>query len=498
MKKNKLYSYIAGGLLALAGITSCSQDIDAPTLPQPTEFVMPEAKDLDGNVLFGVWGKTLAQGNTNSNYFTQRYEISFQNVEDGEAVLSHWFTDATTEIADSIVNYEYTYEFDGKHLKMIPKPAYAILGADTLKGVSVGDEHILLYTEKANRIDSICTLARTADPAPSVTSVDRTLPMVGEKVTITGRNLQFVDHVYLPTAEGEKEVTDFEKGSKQISFVLPEGEYAPGSIRCQSTTSHLSCYSPAYMFRNDCVFFHTFSTNGTKAPYAGTEFEYTIKSMGTLMSGANNLTIDNLPDGHCLSETGERQRNPDALLSFFGKTPLSSWPLAKNTDDKKGYLRFSSADRFQYVIEHNDKGDIKASTLCSQLALQMDIYVSTDGEPVWNTGYISYRLNKDQNSLTSSMLANVAMWNDNESASFADGWRTFTIPLSAFDVTRSSATSTIGGLISSLKSSNLQTLLTLVNYSLDELHHAKAVSNFQFNIANIRLVPYSTPSSIKE
>ncbi len=497
MNKNKLFAYLAGGMMALS-LASCSEDLDSPVLPQPSQFTLPAAQDLDANVLFGVWGKTLAQGNTNSSYFTQRYEISFQNVEDGEAVFSHWYTDATTEIADSTVNYEYTYAFDGKYLTMAPKPAYAMLGADTIHGVSVGDNRILLYTQKAGRTDSICTLSRTADPAPSVTSVDRTLPNVGDKVTISGRNLQFVDHVYLPTAEGEMEVTDFEKGSKQISFVLPEGDYAPGSIRCQSTTSHISCYSPAYMFRNDCVFFHTFSSEGTKAPYTGTEFEYTIKSMGTLMSGANNLTYEELPAGHSLSMAGENVKHPDAFLSFFAKTPLATWPVATKTDDKKGYLRFSSADRFQYVIDHNALQDVKSNTPCGQLAIQMDLYVSTDGEPVWNTGYISYRLNKDQSSLTSSMLANVAMWSDGEPASFADGWRTFTIPLSTFTVTSSSATSTLGGLVASLKSSNLQTLLTLVNYPLDELHPAKEVSNFQFSVANIRLVPCGIPASVKE
>lgn len=497
MNKNKLFSYIACGMMVFA-ISSCSEDLDSPVLPQPSAFVLPEAQSLDADVLFGVWGKTLACGNTNSNYFTQSYEIAFQNVEDAEAVFSHYYTDATTEIANSNVDYEYTYEFDGKKLRMLPKPAYAILGADTIQGVSVGNNRILLYTEKGTRIDSICTLERISDPAPSVTSVDRTLPMAGERVIITGRNLQFVDHVYLPTVSGEKEITSYEKDSKQISFVLPEGDYAPGSIRCQSTSAHLSCYSPAYMFRNDCVFFHTFSTEDKKAPYTGTEFEYTIKSMGTLMSGASNLTSDNLPAGHSLLAADENVKNPNALLSFFGKAPLDTWPVASKTDDKKGYLRFSSADRFQYVLSHNVLQDMKANTPCGQLALQMDIYVSTDGEPVWNTGYVSYRLNKDQSSLTSSMLANVALWSEDSPVSFADGWKTFTIPLADFAVTKSSATSTLGGLIASLKSSNLQTILTLVNYPLDELHPAKEVKKFQFNIANIRLVPYATPANLKE
>lgn len=493
--KNKLFTYMACGMMAMA-ITSCSEDLDSPVLPQPTEFTLPVSQDLDTDVLFGVWGKTTSVGNTNSSYFEQRYEVSFQNVEDGEAVFSHWFTDATTEIGDSAVNYEYTYTFDGKNLTMTPKAAYALQGAGVIKGLSVGDKKILLYTEENGRLDSICTLNRTADPAPSVTSVDRTLPQVGEKVTITGRNLQFVDHIYLPTEQGEQEVVDFEKGSKQISFILPEGDYAPGSIRCQSTGSHLSCYSPAYMFRNDCVFFHSFSSNGTKAPYVGTEFEYTIKSMGTLMSGAKNLTMEKLPTGHSLEETNVK--SPDAFLSFFDNKPLTSWALATKTDDKKGYLRFSSCDRFQYVIDHNALQDVKSSTACENLALQMDIYVSTDGEPVWNTGYLSYRINKDQSGLTSPVVANMAMWSEGEPASFADGWKTFTMPLSAFTMTKSSSTATLGGLINSLKSSNLQTILTLVNYPLDALHPAKAVNNFQFNIANIRLVPYNVPNSTKE
>lgn len=493
--KNKLFTYMVCGLMSIV-ITSCSEDLDSPVLPQPSEFKLPASQDLDADVLFGVWSKTTATGKTNSSYFEQRYEVAFQNVEDGEAVFSHWFTDATTEIGDSTVNYEYTYTFDGKNLTLTPKAAYALQGAAIIKGLSVGNQKILLYTEENGRVDSICTLERTADPAPSVTAVDRTLPQVGEKVTISGRNLQFVDHIYLPTEQGELEVTDFEKGSKQISFILPEGDYAPGSIRCQSTGSHLSCYSPAYMFRDDCVFFHTFSTNGTKAPYTGSEFEYTIKSMGTLMSGAKNLTMENLPAGHCLE--GTNVKSPDAFLSFFGNKPLASWALATKTDDKKGYIRFSSGDRFLYVIDQNAKQDVKASTPCADLALQMDVYVTADGEPVWNTGYISYRLNKDQSSLTSSVVANVAMWTEEEPMSFADGWKTLTIPLSAFSMTRSSSTATLGGLINSLLSSNLQTIFTLVNYPLDALHPAKEVSNFQFNIANIRLVPYAIPNSTKE
>lgn len=123
----------------------------------------------------------------------------------------------------------------------------------------------------------------------------------------------------------------------------------------------------------------------------------------------------------------------------------------------------------------------------------------SDGRPEWSTGYLSWRLNKDQNSLESSMLANVAMWEKGVPTSFAGGWKTLTIPLATFSaVTSNVAMSTLGGLISSLKSSNLQTILTLVNFPLDDMHPAQELDMFQFSIADVRLVPYKTPSNVKD
>ena len=189
--------------------------------------------------------------------------------------------------------------------------------------------------------------------------------------------------------------------------------------------------------------------------------------------------------------------HPDSLLSFFGEAPVD-WPLATKTDDKKGYLRFSTADRFQHVLD-NCAGGLTAMTPCADAAIQMDIYVMSDGRPEWSTGYLSWRLNKDQNSLESSMLANVAMWEKGVPASFAGGWKTLTIPLTTFSaVTSNVAMSTLGGLISSLKSSNLQTILTLVNFPLDDMHPAQELDMFQFSIADVRLVPYKTPSNVKD
>ena len=96
------------------------------------------------------------------------------------------------------------------------------------------------------------------------------------------------------------------------------------------------------------------------------------------------------------------------------------------------------------------------------------------------------------------MVANVAMWNVDSPANFSDGWKTLTIPLSSFQMIAGDPAQSLGSLIGQLKSSNLQTIIKLVNYPLDDLHPAQEVGSFQFCIANMRLVPYATPANKKE
>lgn len=480
-------------IISIMILAASCMGLQPPVLESKQQIQIPSGTSLDPDCLFGVWTAELSTGETNDNYFEQSFRVEFQDVNDAEAIFSHWYTDGDSELADSLRNVEYTYEFKDTEVLMSPKPAAESAGAGKMRGVYLGGNRMLLLSERSTGADSICTLFRTGDPAPSITGVDKTMPSPGETVTVTGRNLQFVDHVYLPVRGGEVEVTEIVSGSKEMKFVVPEAEYVPGSVRCMSSTAHESCYSPAYMFCYDCVFFHNFISDGYTTPYKGSEFEYTISSMGTLKSGVADFASSDIPEGHALSSLTD-VAHPEYVLSFFGKSPVR-WEIATSTDDKDGYLRFSTADRFQYVLD-NCNGRITSRTACEDLAIQMDIYVVSNGVPQWTSGYLSYRLNKDQNSLTSSMLANVAMWEKGSPMTFGNGWRTITIPLSTFDVTTSNvAMSTIGGLISSLKSSNLQTLLTVVNYPLDNMHPAVELEDFQFCISDIRLVPYKTPSN---
>ncbi len=485
----RLSLVLAAGLM----FASCSEDLDSPVLPGAPGITVPEAQPLDAGQLFGVWEATTSKGDNNQNYFEEQYRMEFQSVDDAEAVYSHWFTDAETGMRDSVINVEYTYQFDGSTVTLTPKSAAQAAGAAVITATHTGGNHMLLTTERNGRTDSICTLLRTGDPEPSVTGVDRTMPQPGETVTITGRNLQFVDHIYLPTEQGELEIADFTAGSKELKFTLPEADYAPGSIRLQSLSAGVNCYSPAYMFCYSTVFFHNFNTFGAKSPYTGTEFEYTINSMGTLKDHASNLASANLPDGHCLKDA-QGVVSPDSLLSFFGDTPVEL-PLASGSDDKKGYIRFSGGDRIQYAIDNSD-GLFNSQTPSNQAAIQMDLYVVSDGVPEWKTGYISWRFNKDGSNTSGDLLGNVIGWERDAPMSFADGWRTFTIPLSTFAAMNGTgAYSTLGGLANQLKANNRQTIVTLVNYNLSGLPSMQALSSFQFCIANIRLVPYVTPAN---
>ena len=496
-----------------ATLAACTTDIDAPSLPTPESATIAQGVALAPEQLFGIWEGTTSVGTTNANHFEQSYRVEFQSVDDAEAIFSHWFVDATSTTRDSVCNIEYTYEFDGSTIAMTPKTSAQTAGAVKMVAVHTGNNNMTLYTTQAGRTTTVCTLTRSGDPVPTITAVDRTLPQAGETVTLTGRNLQFVDHLFLPTEEGEQEIADFTATSKQIQFTVPEADIAPGYIRCQATGAHVSTYSPA-MFCSNCVFFHNFSTQGTSKPYTGTEFENTINITQGLFDKITAVSSDNLPEGHCLSALNPQPStlnpqpstlnpqpstivSPDSMLCFFGDT-LVVWPVDEGLDPGTGMLRFSFGDRMQYVVDHSD-GLVTSKTKCAAAAIEMDIYVYSNGQPEWNTGFMSFRLDKDQGkSLTQSWFAQTAGWQMDAPMSFADGWKTFTIPLSAFKVTESEAYATVGSLMSYLKQNNKQAVIKMINYQLDSAHPAQALSSFQFCIANMRLVPYGIPANSNE
>ena len=189
--------------------------------------------------------------------------------------------------------------------------------------------------------------------------------------------------------------------------------------------------------------------------------------------------------------------SPDTMLCFFGDAPVA-WTVYAGLDSGTGMFRFSFGDRMQYVIDHSE-GLVTTQSKCKEVAVEMDIYVYGDGQPVWNTGFMSFRLDKDQGkSLTQLWFAQTAMWSMDEPVSFADGWRTYVIPLSAFKITESESYATVGILMSYLKYNRKQAIIKLLNYQLDFMHPAQTLGSFQFCITNLRLVPYGIPANTKE
>ena len=473
--------YIASVLLLFA---SCKEQLYAPELPAAESDVIPAAVEISTDRVVGVWQSS-----------DKAYLLELTEVTDGEAVFSHWFINANTEMPDSVTNMSYSYMFSAGTIMLTPSAEAALKGANSLTAVADAAGRLLLFARNHGYTKQICTLSRSKGPVPVITDVNKTMPQAGETVTILGRNLQYVSEVYLPVADGWKQVDNPEIGSKQIRFTMPAGEFVQGSIRCRVAEDHLSVYSPAYMFARNGVFMHSFYEWGTKKAdhYAGSEFEYSISDLGSLRGNAYYLSSANLPAGHSLD--GSSVISPASMLTFFAQTP-QPWPVVTGADDKKGHLRFSTGDRLQTVLNcyvSASDNRITAKTKCSNLAFQMDLYVYADGKPQWNTGYISFRLNKDRTGDAS--VANVAGWDIDHTMDFADGWQTYTIPLAAFTMTNNL---TLEDLIRTLLTGNLQTIFTVMNRDLDPIHEAHAVGDFQFSIANLRLVPITTPANTEE
>ena len=460
-------------------LVGCKEDIYAPELPQPQSATLPTPVSLDAERIIGVW---------NTAEQTNRYTVEFTSVEDGDAILSHTFVNAATTMVDSVVGLNYTYTLSDGVITMTPSAEAALVGAAPITAIHIGNNQLELFATNAGYTNRICTLHRTSGPKPVITAVNKTLPQAGETVIVTGRNLLYVDKVFLPVADGWKEATAVQVTSKTVQFVVPAADYVQGAIRLDVTEDNTSVFSPAYMFATKGIFMHTFNEYGTtKADhYAGTEFEYTINDMGQLRSNANYLAAANLPDGHSLK--GSSVLSPDSMLSFFGKTPVD-WQVASGADDKKGYVRFSTGDRLQTVLARyagDADAPFNAQTKCADLAIQMDLYVVQNGQPQWQTGYLSYRLNKNNSATGSASVANLAFWSAEQPMDFSSGWQTVTVPLSAFSMTNNLS---LEAFINTLLTGNLQTIFTFMNYELDALHPATAVTDCQFSIANLRLVP---------
>lgn len=252
--------------------------------------------------------------------------------------------------------------------------------------------------------------------APSITSVDNTLPKAGEKVTVYGANLQETTKITLP---GGVEVTsgiESDEDGEWYSFTMPSGVTASGSIISEGANG--TAMTPAY-FNEFRAFIIDFDGTGEMGAWSAT-------------FGAEDLVDDPLNSGR------------GKVCQLIPESFLANGPVADGVSNIKGFWTAGNG---------NDNDDwnrmtsvIPGTTRVDSVALQFDVYVPE----AWDlSGQMVITI---QNNLSnygygsactqySAQYINQAYawvpWLDRETGdhkAFTTGerWQTVTIPLSQF------------------------------------------------------------------
>lgn len=251
--------------------------------------------------------------------------------------------------------------------------------------------------------------------APSVTSVDNTLPKAGEKVTVYGSNLQETTRIILPDGtEITSGIINDEEG-KFYSFIMPKEISKSGSITSEGANG--TAVTPAYFNEFRCFI---------------TDFD----DDGELGSWSATYSTDDLVDDPLNTGRGKvAMLVPNIKLDAGGLDAGSNsllWATAGNDNPNDDW-----GSRMYSVIP--------ANTPAGEVAIQFDIYVP---EPWDLSGQLEISL---QNNLSnygygsectkySSQYFNTAtVWvpwlnEDGTHTAFTTGerWQTITIPMTAF------------------------------------------------------------------
>lgn len=252
--------------------------------------------------------------------------------------------------------------------------------------------------------------------APSIKSVDNTLPKAGEKVTVYGVNLQETTKITLP---GGIEITDgieSDEDGEWYSFIMPSGVTASGSITSEGANG--TAMTPAYFNEFRC-FIIDFDGTGEQGSWSAT------------------FSADDLVDDPLNSGRGKVcQIIPESFLAngqvSEGVSNIKGFWTAGNDNANDDWNRMTSV--------------IPGTTRVDSVALQFDVYVPEE----WDlSGQMVITL---QNNLSnygygsactkySAQYVNQAYawvpWLDRETGdhkAFTTGerWQTITIPLSEF------------------------------------------------------------------
>lgn len=252
--------------------------------------------------------------------------------------------------------------------------------------------------------------------APSVSSVDNTLPKAGEKITVYGANLQETTKVILPGGIEVIDGIESDEDGEWYSFIMPSGVTASGSITSEGANG--IAMTPAYFNEFRC-FIIDFDGTGEQGAWTAT------------------FTADDLVDDPLNSGRGK-------VCQLIPESFLANGPVSEGVSNIKGYWTAGNDNA-------NDDWNrmtsvIPGTTRVDSVALQFDVYVPEEwdlsGQMVItiqnnlsNYGYGSActQYSKDYINQAYAWVP----WLDRETGdhkAFTTGarWQTVTIPLSEF------------------------------------------------------------------
>lgn len=315
---------------------------------------------------------------------------------------------------------------------------------------------------------------------PNVTAVSYTMPKPGNVIRLTGVNLLQEAKVFFPSSSGEKEghVQEAANDGTSIDVLVPEGVGdKAGYLRIVSEGNEATVKG-IVMFYNQGVFLREFTDDELKL---GSVSGAMTQNKSALYTPTSRPAMDIQPV------------NPDYFICFKN----TSVPVS--TSKHGAYLRFSTKAQIEKVLESSNAQEITANTLVKDIVLQVDVYMPNS----WSSGTLAWRVDKDR-SIDGPRVLNMAPWRKEKEFAFGKEWHTFTYKFTDFALTDSEKeTLTLGVWLSKYAAKSdgaaYVSLFTFVNANLmykdkekpDPQWDCVDITNFEMNLANMRLVPLS-------
>lgn len=303
------------------------------------------------------------------------------------------------------------------------------------------------------------TVEITVSNSSLVSGVSHTLPKAGETIVIYGVDFLDVIRIVFP---GDVESTDFSvnEAGTEITCVVPSG-VGKGAILVEGSAG--SAYSYTYMFRDECKIVNWDWGQGYGGSFGA------VSALSGTMSSA-------IP-------VGGNPSNPAGYRYGPNTAPPSTTTLPVSDDAAFGF-NFNPATAANALIS-NTGGLITGSTKCSELAMQMDFYISAP----WGSGYFQTNLKPGDDTYSGNFAPEWVTRGGGGDITMT-GWYTATLPLGNIPALQSQ---TLDHFSSALTSNG--TFVFMNNdFTLNGTNYtAKAINNFQVFMGNFRIVPYVKP-----